>query len=113
MIPGKRQFTLLRRPGLWVLAATLLILIAAVALLAACGGEAPTPEPTPIPLVLAAELGEATTAFTTTRNAFGLPARNLNTQQRRTFADGNSFFRQNWVTAPASIKASTTVADAG
>ena len=105
MIPGTRQFTLLRRPGLLVLAATLLILIAAVALLAACGGEAPTPEPTPIPLVLAAELGEATTAFTTTRNAFGLPARNLNTQQRRTFAVGNSFFRQNWVTAPASTKA--------
>ena len=55
--------------------------------------------------MLVAEFGGDTTAFTATRNAFGLPARNLNNEQRRTFAVGNSFFRQNWVTAPASTEA--------
>ena len=95
----------LRRPGLIVLAATLLVL--AAALLGACSNPEPTmiPTPTPIPLVLVAESGGDTSAFTTTRNAFGLSARNLSNQERRTFAVGNSFFRQNWVTAPASTKA--------
>ena len=88
------------------LAATLLIM--SVVLFAACAGQeqgpppvytlAPPPTPTPpstaIPLMLVAELGGDTTAFTTTRNAFGLSARNLNTLQRRTFAVGNSFFRR-------------------
>ena len=85
------------------LAATLLVLV--VALIAACGARTSTSEPTPEPLVLVAALGGDTTAFTTTRNAFGLSARNLNNQRRRTFAVGNSFFRQNWVTAPASTEA--------
>ncbi len=56
-------------------------------------------------MVLTPALGGETTAYTDTRNAFGLPARNLDNQQRRTFAVGNSFFRQNWVTAPASTTA--------
>ena len=103
MTPRWRRFTLLRRPGLMALAATLLALV--VALIAACGARTPASEPTPVPLVLVAALGGKTTAYTTTRNAFGLSARNLNNQQRRTFAVGNSFFRQNWVTAPASTEA--------
>ena len=85
------------------LAATLLVLT--VVLFAACAGPDQTPVPTPVPLVLVPESGGATTAFTTTRNAFGLSARNLDTLERRTFAVGNSFFRQNWVTAPASTEA--------
>ena len=93
----------LRHPGLFTLVATLLAL--AVALFSACGGPAQTPDPTAVPLVLVAELGGDTTAFTTTRNAFGLSARNLSNQQRRTFVVGNSFFRQNWVSAPASTEA--------
>ena len=55
--------------------------------------------------MLVAALGGDTTAFTTTRNSFGLPARNLSSEERRIFAVGNSFFRQNWVTAPASTEA--------
>ena len=96
-----------------VLAATSLAL--AVALFGACAMPAPTLEPTntlsppptstPIPLGLVAESGGDTTAFTVTRNAFGLSARNLTNLERRTFAVGNSFFRQNWVTAPASTEA--------
>ena len=105
MILRGRRPNLLRRPGLMALAATSLLL--AIALFAACADAAPTvtPEPTPIPLILVAESGGDTTAFTTTRNAFGLSARNLDTLERRTFAVGNSFFRQNWVTAPASTEA--------
>ena len=56
-------------------------------------------------IVLVEKLGGDTTAFTSTRNAFGLPARNLESGERRTFVVGNSFFRQNWVTAPASTAA--------
>ena len=51
-------------------------------------------------IVLVEKLGGDTTAFTSTRNAFGLPARNLESGERRTFVVGNSFFRQNWVTRP-------------
>ena len=106
---------LLRRPGLMTLAAILLVL--AAALFGACATLEPTqgptitlvpppsPTPTRIPVVVVAELGGDTTAFTVTRNAFGLSARNLNNPERRTFAVGNSFFRQNWVTAPASTEA--------
>ena len=104
---------LLRRPGLMTLAATSLVL--AVALFGACAMPAPTlpptdtpyptPTPTPIPITLVAKSGGDTTAFTITRNAFGLSARNLTNLERRTFAVGNSFFRQNWVTAPASTEA--------
>ena len=62
-------------------------------------------DPAPARLVLVEALGGETTAFTDTRNAFGLPARNLEGEERRTFAVGNSFFRQNWVAAPASTGA--------
>ena len=55
--------------------------------------------------LLVAELGGDTTAFTDTRNAFSLPARNLSGDERRVFAVGNSFFRTNWVAAPASTEA--------
>jgi len=55
----------------------------------------------------AAEEGEArsggdTTVFDITRNAYGLSARNLTFDERSTFLVGNSFFNDNWVTAPAS-----------
>ncbi|HEX5051353.1 MAG TPA: thiol oxidoreductase, partial [Planctomycetota bacterium] len=35
-------------------------------------------------------------------NAFGSPSPLLSAHERRAFAVGNSFFRQNWVTAPSS-----------
>lgn len=55
--------------------------------------------------VLSVASGGETTAFNTTRNAFSLPLRNLTTEERRTFQVGDSFFTQNWVTAPASTTA--------
>ena len=50
-------------------------------------------------------LGGDTTAFSDGRNAFELSARNLDTPLRRAFEVGDSFFEQNWVTAPASATA--------
>ena len=50
-------------------------------------------------------LGGETTAFSSGRNAFELSARNLTNEERRMFEVGDSFFTQNWVTAPASTTA--------
>ncbi len=50
-------------------------------------------------------LGGETTAFSKGRNAFELSARNLTNEERRIFEVGDSFFNQNWVTAPSSTEA--------
>lgn len=55
--------------------------------------------------ILNTRLGGDTTAFTVNRNAFSLSTRNLSNIERRTFEVGDSFFNQNWVTAPASTEA--------
>jgi CxxC motif-containing protein (DUF1111 family) len=52
-----------------------------------------------------ADLGGQTSRSDATNNAFGLPAANISSEQRRLFELGDSFFTQNWVTAPASTKA--------
>ena len=90
----------LRRLGIFSLVVAVVAALAVVLVVFTISGTSPTAK-----IVLVEELGGDTTAFTTTRNAFGLPARNLGRDQRRTFAVGNSFFRQNWVTAPASTAA--------
>ena len=72
-------------------------MVAAVGILAAaCHAFEDPPNP---------DLGGATTRADHTRNAFGLPAPNLETDDRRLFEVGDSFFTQNWVTAPASTEA--------
>jgi CxxC motif-containing protein (DUF1111 family) len=48
--------------------------------------------------------GGATTVFATGRNAFSFPAANLSDPERTRFFIGNSFFKRNWVEAPASTK---------
>ena len=50
-------------------------------------------------------LGGATTRAETSQNSFALPAPQLTNRERRTFEVGDSFFTQNWVTAPASTEA--------
>ena len=55
--------------------------------------------------VLSPDLGGGTTRAETSRNSFGLPAPKLSNEERRTFEVGDSFFTQNWVTAPASTDA--------
>lgn len=49
--------------------------------------------------------GGATTVDASGRNAFSFPAANLSDAERTRFAIGNSFFRRNWVEAPASTTA--------
>lgn len=46
--------------------------------------------------------GGATTTFDLGQNAFNHPAANLTDEEGSTFVVGNSFFTQNWVTAPSS-----------
>jgi CxxC motif-containing protein (DUF1111 family) len=50
-------------------------------------------------------VGGETTVHATGRNAFSFPAANLSDAERTRFAIGNSFFRRNWVQAPASTRA--------
>ena len=84
-------------------AAAGLPLVGILALLAiSCGSDGAGLEPQD---VLVEESGGETTAFNTTRNAFSLSARNLTRDERRTFEVGDSFFNQNWVTAPSSTPA--------
>ena len=46
--------------------------------------------------------GGETTVSDATQDAFGFPAKNLLEEHRPAFFVGNSFFKQNWVVAPAS-----------
>ena len=65
----------------------------------------PGPAAADIDALLNELLGGETTAFAANRNAFSLSARNLTNAERRIFEVGDSFFEQNWVTAPASTAA--------
>ena len=76
--------------------------VVAGALLASCGPDRPGVDLT---MVFNERLGGATTAFSAGSNAFELSARNLANEERRIFEVGDSFFNQNWVTAPASTEA--------
>ncbi|WP_444660202.1 di-heme oxidoreductase family protein [Flavobacterium columnare] len=49
--------------------------------------------------------GGETTVFNKSEEAFGFSALNLTFDEGKEFAVGNSFFRQNWVAAPASTTA--------
>ncbi|CAM3871259.1 di-heme oxidoredictase family protein [Paracidovorax anthurii] len=54
---------------------------------------------------LGEKTGGNTTVYATGRNAFSFPAANLDDAERTRFVIGNSFFKRNWVEAPASTKA--------
>ena len=54
---------------------------------------------TPFPVI---ELGAIATVHDDGENAFGYPSPHLAAKDRRAFMVGNSFFKQNWVQAPAS-----------
>ncbi len=51
-----------------------------------------------------ARLGGPATVEIDTPDAFGLSAPGISSEERRAFSVGNSFFRDNWVTAPASTE---------
>lgn len=70
--------------------------------------EAPAPSPTPAgsaPEQREELSGGQTTIFNTTPNAFAQPAPGLERMDELFFFVGNSFFNQNWVTAPSSTTA--------
>ena len=81
---------------------SIFVSIISLALLVYCGVGA---DDIDLDLVFDERLGGDTTAFSAGTNAFELPARNLTNEQRRVFEVGDSFFSQNWVTAPASTDA--------
>ncbi|MDQ5896560.1 MAG: hypothetical protein QG612_646 [Pseudomonadota bacterium] len=54
---------------------------------------------------LGEKTGGATTVPASGRNAFSFPLATLDDEERTRFAIGNSFFRRNWVEAPASTTA--------
>ena len=86
----------MRRPYL------LLVSAAAVALLACSGSDDDDASaPTPTAEELTAQGGDATVDIAGS-GAFAQPVPGLTGEQRRTFAVGNNFFNDNWVTAPAS-----------
>ena len=84
--PSGTRAARLRRLGILSLAVALVL--TPVVFFTVFTWDAP---PAPVRVVLVETLGGETTAFTSTRNAFGLPARNLESDERRTFAVGNSF----------------------
>jgi CxxC motif-containing protein (DUF1111 family) len=97
-----------RAPGQRI-ATGLVALVLAGALLAACAdggssGPAPAAAPGPTREELVRQ-GGAATVLDEGASAFAQPIGGLTGEQRRQFAVGNSFFNQNWVTAPASTEA--------
>lgn len=91
---------------------TLLLVAGLVLVLVACQPVAVVP-PTPTsaavdaaaPPVREELAGGQATIFNTTPNAFGQPAPGLERMDELFFFVGNSFFNQNWVTAPSSTTA--------
>ena len=79
--------------------------VAALGVLAACSGggygaDGPPADPAPTDAQLAAQGGRGTVQDQGA-SAFAQFMPGLTNEQRRTFAVCNSFFNQNWVTAPA------------
>ncbi|MEM8934091.1 MAG: efflux RND transporter permease subunit, partial [Acidobacteriota bacterium] len=74
----------------------LALIVSAAVVVASCGGSGPDIE---------TALGGDTTRVDASRNSFGLPALGLTNEERRTFEIGDSFFTQNWVTAPSTTDA--------
>jgi CxxC motif-containing protein (DUF1111 family) len=88
----------MRRPtSLFVAAAAALVV-----LVAACGGDDGDAK-TPTPEQLALQGGEGTVQ-NAGKGAFAQPMPHLTKEERRNFFTGNSFFNDNWVTAPASTE---------
>lgn len=87
--------------GLSTAVGLLLLFLLVAAVSSSCG----QPRNRDVKALLHEKLGGETTAYATNVNAFSLSARNLTNEERRTFEVGDSFFTQNWVTAPASTTA--------
>ena len=67
--------------------------------------ESSSPSPAHKPISRSELLGGQASIYNTTPNAFGQPIPGLEREQGLLFFVGNSFFNQNWITAPASTTA--------
>ena len=95
-----------RKAGLWYgLAALVGLAIMAGLVWTLTRDDSEWPDKAAIDALLVTRLGGETTVKSTNRNSFGLPAPSLTNPERRTFEVGDSFFTQNWVTAPSSTDA--------
>lgn len=103
-------------PRGWTTSARAAAVVAALALVvaSACSGGDPAPSTGASPAAPAASAsadalelsgGAQGTVRSTGATAFGQGMEALTNDERRAFAVGNSFFNQNWVTAPASTEA--------
>lgn len=70
-----------------------------------CGATALVLHADEAPDPLGEKTGGATTVYATGKNAFSFPLANLDDPGRTRFVIGNSFFKRNWVEAPASTTA--------
>ena len=95
------ECTFVRALKRWRPLAGILLLAVVVLIIGACRDE----DDVDLSVVYNTLLGGETTAFSVGTNAFELSARNLPNDIRRIFEVGDSFFNQNWVTAPASTEA--------
>lgn len=68
-------------------------------------GYAVLPVAQGVPDPLGEKTGGDTTVYVTGHNAFSFPLANLADEERTRFVVGNSFFKRNWVEAPASTTA--------
>jgi CxxC motif-containing protein (DUF1111 family) len=90
-----------RRPVLLLTAVT--AAAAAAALLIGCGDDGPPEAAPPSQAELIAQGGDATISSTGS-DAFAQSVPGLSDADRSTFAIGNNFFNDNWVTAPSSTE---------
>lgn len=86
------------------------ILVASILALAGCMAQSSASAAPPASTLFAppnadVKPGGNTTVYSNGRNAFSLPAANLSDAERTRFVVGNSFFKRNWVQAPASTTA--------
>ncbi|MCT9813017.1 c-type cytochrome [Acidovorax sp. Be4] len=93
------------RPLAWGLAAAVALTALTAQVLADPRAETPAPTAAPAEQPPEHLPGGQTTVFATGRNAFSFPAANLTDAERTRFVIGNSFFKRNWVQAPASTTA--------
>jgi CxxC motif-containing protein (DUF1111 family) len=78
--------------------------LALVTIAASCGGSEGRAHDSDDPALGARKSGGAATVSDRSMNAFSLAIPSLNRTDRRAFAVGNSFFKDNWVVAPSSTE---------
>ncbi|EGI77091.1 di-heme oxidoreductase family protein [Hylemonella gracilis] len=101
--------TVRRSSRLRVVAAGLLVAVPGALAVSALLAQTRAPQPDPATDAAERAASERTagkgTVWATGQNAFSFPLANLNDAERTRFVIGNSFFKRNWVEAPASTKA--------